>query len=157
MNHNDNMSVGDNMKNKKGFTLVELLAVIVVLSVILVIASSNVFSYINDSKEKTRYLAAKEIVEMSEAYFAINSDKTEATIDDLKVYLEDDTTNPKTGENDLLTEGKTQKVCKSDNYSKQTDYSNNEENGYYFDGYFYSFSETCPITETEVLDEENLD
>lgn len=144
------------MKNKKGFTLVELLAVIVVLSVVLVVATTSVYKYINDSKEKTRYLAAKEIVEMSEAYFAINSDKTEATIDDLKDYLESDATNPKTGENDLLINGKEQKVCKNNGYSsrEQVEYSNNENKGYYFDGYFYSFSGEC-LDMSE--DEENLD
>ena len=73
------------MKNR-GFTLIELLAVIVLLSIIMVIVTTNVIKSVKDSKEKMKYIAAKEIVEMSEAYFAINSDKTEASISDLKDY-----------------------------------------------------------------------
>ena len=42
------------MKNKKkGFTLVELLAVIVILAVILVIAVPQIMNTINDSKKGT--------------------------------------------------------------------------------------------------------
>ena len=39
------------MEHKKGFTLVELLAVIVILSIILVIAVPSVNRYIKQSKE----------------------------------------------------------------------------------------------------------
>ena len=38
--------------NKKGFTLVELLAVIVVLSIVVVIASTSIYSSVSTSKEK---------------------------------------------------------------------------------------------------------
>ena len=126
----------------KGFTLIELLAVIVLLSIIMVIVTTNVIKNVSDSKEKAKYIAAKEIVEISEAYFAINSNVTSVTIDNLKDYLESDATNPKTGENDLLTNGGNQVICKGD-YSSQTEYSNNNEKGYYFDGYFYSLDGTC--------------
>lgn len=131
-------------RNKNGFTLIELLAVIVILGIIMVIATTNVLKNINDSKEKSKYTAAKEIVEISEAYFAINSNVTSVTAYDLKDYLESDATNPKTGENDLLTNGKNQRVCKG-SYSAgaQDKYSNNNEKGYYFDGYFYSLDGTC--------------
>ena len=71
------MKIGDNMKrNENGFTLIELLAVIVILGIIMVIATTNVLKNINDSKEKAKYMAAKEIVENAEAYFA-----TKVTID----------------------------------------------------------------------------
>ena len=56
------------MKNNKGFTLVELLAVITILSIILVIAVPNVLKTIDDTKEKARYMAAKDIVEIAAAY-----------------------------------------------------------------------------------------
>ena len=71
------------MKNKKGFTLIELLAVIVVLAIILVIAGTSVINSINDSKEKAKYMAAKEIVSMAEAYFAVNTDKTYVSVETL--------------------------------------------------------------------------
>lgn len=131
-------------RNKNGFTLIELLAVIVILGIIMVIATTNVLKNINDSKEKAKYMAAKEIVENAEAYFAINSNATYVTINDLNDYLESDATNPKTGDNDLLTNGTRQKICKGSYSSEsQTKYSNNGGNGYYFDGYFYSLDGNC--------------
>lgn len=131
-------------KDKNGFTLIELLAVIVILGIIMVIATTNVLKSIRDSREKTKYMAAKEIVGISEAYFAINSNATSVTTYDLKDYLESDATNPKTGDNDLLTNGTGQKICKG-SYSSgtQNKYSNNDGKGYYFDGYFYSLDGTC--------------
>ena len=140
------MKIGDNMKkNENGFTLIELLAVIVILGIIMVIATTSVLKNINDSKEKAKYTAAKEIVGNAEAYFAINSNVTYVTINDLKDYLESDATNPKTGYNDLLTEGNDQMVCKGSYSSEHQDkYSNNNGEGYYFDGYFYSLDGSCP-------------
>ena len=132
-------------KDKNGFTLIELLAVIVILGIIMTIATTNVLKNIRDSREKTKYMAAKEIVGNAEAYFAINSNETYVTINDLKDYLESDATNPKTGDNDLLTEGKDQMVCKGSYSSEHQDkYSNNNGEGYYFDGYFYSLDGSCP-------------
>ncbi len=133
-------------KDKNGFTLIELLAVIVILGIIMVIATTNVLKNIRDSREKTKYMAAKEIVGNAEAYFAINSNATSVTINDLKDYLESDATNPKTGDNDLLTNsnGTKQKICKGSYSSEsQIKYSNNGGKGYYFDGYFYSLEGTC--------------
>lgn len=44
---------GDDMLNKKGFTLVELLAVIVVLTVLILMAVPKVVKVINNSKKST--------------------------------------------------------------------------------------------------------
>ena len=136
------------MKNKKGFTLIELLAVIVILGIIMTIATTRVLKNINDSKAKAKYIAAKEIVDMAEVYFATDSSATEVTINDLSDYLESDATNPATGENDLLNNGTNQKVCKNTSYS-----SNNQNgyeissyefsNGYEFDGYWYGIDGNC--------------
>lgn len=136
-------------KKDNGFTLVELLAVIAVLSIILVIATSSVLKYIEESKEKTKYIAAKEIVEIAEAYFAINIDEGEVEIKSLSDYLESDATNPKTGENDLFSDSE-QKICKNSSYSSssQIGYSNDNGKGYYFDGYFYSLDGNCPQSES---------
>ncbi len=131
-------------KNNKGFTLIELLAVIVILSIILVIATTSVIKSINDSKEKAKYTAAKEIVQISEAYFATSGGDS-ASINDLKAYLEEDATNPKTGENDLMDTGLNQVICRDSGYSSenQNGYSNNDNSGYEFDGYWYGFDGTC--------------
>ena len=54
------------LKQKKGFTIVELLAVIVVLGVILVIATTNVMQSINDSKKKAKYIFIISRVKMTQ-------------------------------------------------------------------------------------------
>lgn len=131
------------IKNKKGFTLIELLAVIIILSIILVIATTSVLKNIKDSKEKVKYMAAKEIVDIAEAYFATNSSDTEVTIGNLGDYLESDATNPATGENDLLTTGTNQKVCKNAIYSSNNQNGYESSNGYEFDGYWYGIDGNC--------------
>lgn len=96
-------------KNKNGFTLIELLAVIVILGVIMVIATTNVIKSINNSREKSKEIAKKEIVSYAEAYFATNNSNTNnsnTNNDCVSVeklydlgYLTDDVTNPETGDN----------------------------------------------------------
>ena len=58
---------------KNGFTLVELLAVIVVLSLILVIAVPSVNKYIKQSKEKAYNTQISTIIEAVQAYASANS------------------------------------------------------------------------------------
>lgn len=125
-------------KNNNGFTLIELLAVIVILGIILVIATTNVIKSINDSKKKAKYTAAKEIVQMSEAYFATHGGDC-VSINDLDEYLEDDATNPATGENDLKDSNH---IILRGNFSDQSDYDVHDD-GYEFDGYKYGFSGSC--------------
>jgi prepilin-type N-terminal cleavage/methylation domain-containing protein len=54
------------MKNEKGFTLVELLAVIVILGILMVIAIPAVSNYINDSRKNVYISTAKEYVKEAE-------------------------------------------------------------------------------------------
>ena len=96
-----------------------------------------------NKKEKAKYIAAKEIVEIAEAYFAANSSATYVTIRDLSDYLESDATNPATGENDLLNNGTNQKVCKSTSYSSSNQNGYISSNGYEFDGYWYGTDGHC--------------
>ena len=63
------------MKNKKGFTLVELLAVIVILSVLLVTATPMVFNTIKDSKKKTKCKVVKEVATIYKSYAYLNKTK----------------------------------------------------------------------------------
>ena len=58
---------------KKGFTLVELLAVIFILSLILVIAVPSVNRYIKQSKEKAYNTQISTIIEAAQAYASVNS------------------------------------------------------------------------------------
>ena len=147
------------MNKKNGFTLIELMAVIVILSIVLILVTKNVIGAKKDSEEKTKYIAAKEIVKIAEVYFANNSCATDVTIDNIKEYLESDATNPKNGKNDLLIIVKNHKICRSiteelksscelnddipeRTYNEQSDFSNNGDSGYEFDGYWYGF-ENC--------------
>ena len=131
------------MKNKKGFTLVELLAVIVVLAIILVIAGSSVIDSIRTSKEKAKYIAAKEIVNMAEAYMEAEPSKVDINgcvkVDEMVGdYLERDVTNPATGENiSNSSELSEHKVCKS-SAPAQTGYAPSDST-YTFDGFKYTF------------------
>lgn len=134
------------MKNKKGFTLIELLAVIVVLAVILAIAGTAVIKSINDSKEKTKYLAANDIVNIAEAYMVAERNKVDNNgcvavkdmVDD--GYLDSDTTNPLTGENiNSSSDLSSQKVCKT--YTiKQDEYAPIKNEIYCFDGFVYKLN-----------------
>lgn len=144
-------------KNNKGFTLIELLAVIVILSIILTIATTSVIKNINDSKDKAKYIAAKEIVQIAEAYLATETEGIKlyegskcVTVSLLmKEYLENDVTNPRTGENSWNNADKESIVCyvPSGLDSKTTDYKplqgaeSKIKNSwaYYFDNYFYRF------------------
>lgn len=131
-------------KDKNGFTLIELLAVIVILGIIMVIATTNVLKNINDSKEKAKYMAAKEIVENAEAYFAtkvtIDPDSSNCVpVSDIynAGYFESDVTNPKTGENIKSVDDLTgQYVCFDKNLTKQTGYALSDGK-YSFDSYYY--------------------
>lgn len=149
------------MKNKKGFTLIELLAVIVILAAILAIAGTAVIKSINDSREKAKYIAAQDIVNIAEAYMVAEEGKNNADgtpkitkineTDCVNVeqmitddYLEKDVTNPETGENRSSDgEMNNQSVCKiagseQDNYKLQN--YDNSTYFYQFDGYRYKIN-----------------
>ena len=61
------------MKNKKGFTLVELLAVIVILAIILVIAVPKILNVINDTATEILESSAKMIISAAEREYATRS------------------------------------------------------------------------------------
>lgn len=146
------------MKNKKGFTLVELLAVIVVLGIIVTIATISVMNSIEEAKYKARYIAAKEITEIAGAYMeteniGVNIENNEkcVLIKTLieQSYLEEDVTNPKDADAENITSQEDfgeQKVCTCASAKEQNDQtpktiSNGDlVDGYEFDGYLYSFN-----------------
>lgn len=104
-------------RNKNGFTLIELLAVIVILGIIMTIATTNVIKSINNSREKSKEIAKKEIISYAEAYFATNNSGDDCVsvekLYDLG-YLTGDVTNPETGKNITnKSELRNQKICKT--------------------------------------------
>ena len=131
-----------NRKNK-GFTLVELLAVIVILGIVLTIATTSVLRSKKDTIQKTKYMAAKEIVEIAEAYMIANNIYS---VDFRKLcddgYLESNVTDPLTGKNvdscyDL--KGKIRSKLVSD--EENVDYKPNNNGAYVFNDLAFDLSE----------------
>jgi len=58
------------LKNQKGLTLIELLAVIVILGIIAAIAVPAIGNVINNSKEKATYAEAQQIIDAAKLYIA---------------------------------------------------------------------------------------
>lgn len=156
------------MKNKKGFTLIELLAVIAILGIIISIATTSVIKGMNDSKEKTKYLAAKEITEIAAVYLDTDDFKCKPSLtlknkcDCVSVleliydeYLDKDATNPRTGDNGSFV--RNDKICKSEDSVIQDNYKIKDDT-YNFDGYKYVIS-TDPITDDQyyLLGDVNMD
>ena len=64
------------MKNNKGFTLVELLAVIAILAILVIIAIPNVLKMFNDSKKNAFIVQARKTANVSQEHTVLSSDKT---------------------------------------------------------------------------------
>ena len=63
------------MKNK-GFTLVELLAVIAILAILVIIAIPNVLKMFNDSKKNAFMVQARKTANVAQEHTVLSSDKT---------------------------------------------------------------------------------
>ena len=85
------------MKNKKGFTLVELLAVIVLLSIVGVIGVTTIIGRMRKSKEKAMFIAAQDIVSIAEAYIETRGGNS-ASVSDMvsSRLLDSNVSNPRT-------------------------------------------------------------
>ena len=72
--------------NKKGFTLVELLAVIALIAILSGLAVTNVLSSINNSKKNTFLMDAKRMVSKAEYLIAMNKEDRQLALTSSKIY-----------------------------------------------------------------------
>lgn len=118
--------------NRKGFTLAELLGVIVLLSIISMIAIGTVDKNIKEGRQKTCETQEANIKEAAKTWLIDNPYRDEypfsITIKDLQNagYLDDDFKNPMTEEN--YKEGTEVKISKDgNNYTYDIIYANDDK------------------------------
>lgn len=153
------------MKNKKGFTLVELLAVIVLLGLIITVSATALIRSFNSGKDKTKFEAAREIVNNAEAYVATGGQLDEDSCVSISKlveagYLEEDLMNPRINKRQWSSNEQNEtKVCRDlsaelqDKYKVQT--LETGEKGYTFDGFKYIFSSSNSSSYEETETEES--
>lgn len=145
------------MKNKKGFTLVELLAVIVLLSIVGVIGVTTIIGRMRKSKEKAMFIAAQDIVSIAEAYIETRGGNS-ASVSDMvsSRLLDSNVSNPRTiKDKDKGFWGSDEQadtmIVKDSSSERQTDYkvrkSSSNKCYYRFDGYIYYF-QSCDSLNT---------
>ncbi len=108
------------LKNEKGLTLVELLAVIVILGIIAAIAVPSIGNIIDNSRVKAIKADAQNVLAAANLYFIDNAEETEVDLAKLKGagFLEDEGsltsgTVTKGNPNTIKGEGTTGKVTVS--------------------------------------------
>ena len=77
----DSIESSDNMKKKKGFTLVELLAVITILAIIGLIATPLVIKYVNEAKKDSIEESLNGIERAALTYFTSENIRNSAVVD----------------------------------------------------------------------------
>lgn len=104
------------MKNNKGFTLVELLAIVVILAVIMIIAAPNITKEIKRSEKENQNILNQKIENAAHMYTAkyyadkiVTKEEIKFTLDDLEqdglINLKD-ACDGKKNENIIVLEGK---------------------------------------------------
>ncbi len=131
---------------KKGFTLVELLAVIVILAVVALIAMPTIMKMVDESKEKAAIQSVNGILEAGNNYVVdealSQNPKTKITLDLKNTDLEYKGTRPEKGTL-LIKEGKMSVIAKIGKYCVEKKF--NEESPKIIE------SETCEIGESEII------
>ncbi|MGN7388438.1 competence type IV pilus major pilin ComGC [Sporosarcina sp. SAFN-015] len=112
------------LKNEKGLTLVELLAVIVILGIIAAIAVPSIGSIIENSRIKAVKADALNAISAAELYFVENDKATDVTLEVLKNdgYMSDlGKLNATDGKVFKRTEQKKTNITASGNYADGAD------------------------------------
>ncbi|MCA1038942.1 prepilin-type N-terminal cleavage/methylation domain-containing protein [Bacillus infantis] len=81
--------LGQKLKNEKGLTLIELLAVIVILGIIAAIAIPSIGKIIENSKISAVKADAIQILNAAKIRYAENSSDKEISLEDLKGFLDE--------------------------------------------------------------------
>ena len=76
------------MEHKKGFTLVELLAVIAILAILTILAIPNIINFYNESKLKTNYINKQNIVKSAQEFYLQNPNSYFESDEDIYNKLE---------------------------------------------------------------------
>ena len=76
------------MEHKKGFTLVELLAVISILAILTILAIPNIINFYNESKLKTNYINTQNIVKAAQEFYLQNPNSYFESDEDIYNKLE---------------------------------------------------------------------
>ena len=76
------------MEHKKGFTLVELLAVIAILAILTILAIPNIINFYNESKLKTNYINTQNIVKAAQEFYLQNPNSYFESDEDIYNKLE---------------------------------------------------------------------
>lgn len=78
------------IKDQRGLTLIELLAVIVILGIIAAIAVPSILGIIDKSKKDAKVAEAVQIISAAKLYVTTNSKATYISTADLTQYLDND-------------------------------------------------------------------
>ncbi len=133
------------MRDKKGFTLVELLAVVVILGIIMTVSIPAVSKWISRSKGDSKEAQEKTLLLAGESYAQGNSKVLPKAIGDTKLIKAEDLKKANYLKEDLKDADK--KDCMKDSFVRIYKY---DKTGYTYTAYIYCEGDTVPADITGV-------
>ena len=121
------------MKGKNGFTLVELLAVIVILGLLMVILAPKITKTLNESEKKTNMASAQNLVKS--AQLKVSNNEIKGTSQNIKInyetkeninYLDYTGEKPEIGQVQIKTNGDIAMAVKFGDYCYLKSYNSND-------------------------------